>query len=70
MQSTDSTEPIGLEPLDPNGLNVIAVMMSVLLMSIGAFGYERRQGERTAFHFEYLQESNDTIDQTKDKRQL
>ncbi|EFN62225.1 hypothetical protein EAG_12388 [Camponotus floridanus] len=45
MQSTDSTEPIsvGLEPLDSNGLNVIAVMMSVLLMSVGA-ETERKNG--------------------------
>lgn len=61
MQSTDSSEPIsaGLEPLDSSGLNIIAVTMSVLLMSVGAFGYERRrQRERTTFHFESLQESN------------
>lgn len=61
MQSIDSSEPIspGLEPLDSNGLNIIVVTMSVLLMSVGAFGYERRRRrEKTAFHFESLQESN------------
>lgn len=67
MQSTDSTEPIsvGLEPLDSNGLNVIAVMMSVLLMSVGA---ETKRKNGVSFRVSSRIER--TIDQTKDKGQL